>query len=47
MKISDCEGCQKRKEALVNMLTDHKFWIGVVVGVVGVYGYKKWVAKGS
>lgn len=24
------------------MLTDGRFWIGVGVGVLGVYGYHKW-----
>ena len=24
------------------MLTDHRFWAGIIVGVVGVYAYHRW-----
>ena len=44
-KTSNCSGCQARKEKVKEMLTDHKFWMGVVVGVAGVYVYKKFSAK--
>lgn len=42
---SNCEGCQQRKEALKTMLSDHKFWMGVVVGAVGVYVYHMYKGK--
>lgn len=44
-RIKNCEGCAKRKEALTNMLTSGHFWVGVAIGVGGVYAYHKYVKK--
>lgn len=44
--MSDCEGCEKRKEALKKMLGDHRFWLGIAVGVGGCWAYRKFVKKG-
>jgi hypothetical protein len=44
-KLKGCSGCQQRKEAVSNMLTSGNFWIGVAVGVGGVYAYHKFVKK--
>ena len=38
-KMRNCEGCAKRKDFLMR----HGFWTGVVVGVVGVYAFHKFV----
>ena len=45
LNTDDCKGCQKRKEYLVTMLTDHRFWLGIIVGVGGTYVYHKYAAK--
>lgn len=39
--LKNCEGCKQRKEAIQKMLTDHKFWLGIVVGAGGFYLYKR------
>lgn len=38
-KLRNCEGCKKRKEFIMR----HGFWTGVVVGVVGVYAFHRFV----
>jgi hypothetical protein len=43
-RISNCSGCQKRKEYVQNMFNS-SFFIGLAVGVGGVYAYHKWVKK--
>lgn len=44
-RISGCQGCKQRKEKLTSMLSSHHFWIGVVVGVGGVYVYHRVTGK--
>jgi hypothetical protein len=34
------------KEDLAMMIKDHKFWVGVVVGVIAYYVYANHVRKG-
>jgi hypothetical protein len=35
-----------RKEDLAMMIKDHKFWVGVIVGVIAYYVYANHVCKG-
>jgi hypothetical protein len=44
--LKNCEGCAKRKEYLQTMLTDSRFWVGVLIGVGGTWAYHKYVKKG-
>ena len=44
-KAKNCQGCQERKENLQKMLTSGNFWVGVVIGVGGVWAYHKYVKK--
>lgn len=43
--MSGCEGCKKRKEILTNMLSSQHFWVGVVVGVGGVWAYHRFAGR--
>ena len=44
-RMSDCEGCKKRKEYLTTMIGSSNFWVGVVVGVGGVWAYHRFAKK--
>jgi hypothetical protein len=43
--LKNCQGCQKRKEYLQTMLTDSRFWVGVLVGFGGTWAYHKYLKK--
>lgn len=44
-RLNNCQGCQQRKEYLQTMLTDSRFWVGIVVGAGGFWAFQKFVKR--
>lgn len=44
-RISNCSGCNQRKEYIKTMLSNKHFWVGVVAGVGVTYVWHMYAAK--